>query len=516
MNTKKEKGLWGWIRPRFLFAHLAFCWTIALAQEQIVQIHGMTYARHNGKWYMYADNRLGSEISLGRIVVRRLDRASITANDLATLGLPDVRLASPRFVDGYFVLSPPDETKSFEVAQTFSQSGFFETVLFDAYGQRQATPNDQFFGQQWNLNQTKLRMASAWDITTGNSSIIVGVIDSGCDYDHPDLTGNIWSGIGWDFVDNDNTPTDLWKHGTAVTGIISARTNNSIGVAGIAGGWGSTKGVSLMILKDGNDDAPLASRTAQAVEWAADHGAHVINISSTWLSGDDDIPQLANAITDAINNHDIVVVCIPGNTGDNQMQFPGTMDDVITVGATDQNDIRRSYSTYGFNLDVMAPSHVYTTDIRGAAGYVSGDYNSDFQGTSAAAPHVAGLVGLIRSVNPSLTWLQVHGIINNTADKVASMGGQNWTEEYGFGRINAYQALLLTHAYSNKSMSSTATAANNGRRLVKTSDGKYHLVFESGITSGGNVLSEIFYRRSNIGGTSWDSAIRLSADNEQS
>jgi len=460
MNTNNDKGYrrLSWLWHGFLSILMVFS-SIVLAQEQIVQIHGMTYALNNGKWYMYADNRFGSEISLGRIVVRRLDRASITANDLARLGLPDVRLASPRFVNGYCVLSPPDETKSFEVAQILSQSGLFVHVLFDVYGQRNATPDDQFWGQQWNLDQTKLRMASAWDISTGNSSIIVGVIDSGCDYEHPDLTGNIWSGIGWDFVDNDNTPTDLWKHGTAVTGIIGARTNNSIGVAGVAGGWSNMKGVSLMILKDGNDE-PLASLSALAVEWAADHGAHVLNISSTWVSGKPGVPELAEAINDAINNHDVVVVCIPGNTGDDQMQFPGTLDDVITVGATDQNDVRRSYSSYGFNLDVMAPSHVYTTDIRGAAGYVSGDYNSDFQGTSAAAPHVAGLVGLIRSVNPSLTWLQVHSIINNSADKVAAMGGQNWTEQYGYGRINAYQAFLFTHAYSNKSMSATATAQN--------------------------------------------------------
>jgi len=94
------------------------------------------------------------------------------------------------------------------------------------------------------------------------------------------------------------------------------------------------------------------------------------------------------------------------------------------------------------------------------------------------------------------------------------MGGQNFHQEYGYGRINAYQALLLTHAYSNKSMSSTATASNNSRRMVRTSDGTYHLVFESGVTSGVNTLSEIFYRNS-TDLVNWSTPVRLSAGNEQ-
>ncbi|MCI0554445.1 MAG: hypothetical protein L0287_26150, partial [Anaerolineae bacterium] len=122
------------------------------------------------------------------------------------------------------------------------------------------------------------------------------------------------------------------------------------------------------------------------------------------------------------------------------------------------------------------------------------------------------------SINPSLTVKQVYNIVTSTAEKVGQYAydfNTGWNRYMGYGRINAYQALLLTHAYSNKSVSSTATASNNGRRMVKTSDNRYHLVFESGITSGGNVLSEIFYRRSNSGGTSWETPTRLSGGNEQ-
>ncbi|MDZ7369127.1 MAG: S8 family serine peptidase [candidate division KSB1 bacterium] len=131
-------------------------------------------------------------------------------------------------------------------------------------------------------------------------------------------------------------------------------------------------------------------------------------------------------------------------------------------------------------------------------------------GTSFASPLVAALAGLIKSLNVQLPPGDVENIVRSSAVDLGATGPDNF---YGHGRINAYQALLLTHAYSNKSMSATATAQNNGRRLVRDSSGKYHLVFESGITSGGNVFSEIFYR--NYNGTSWNTPIRLSAGNEQ-
>jgi len=183
---------------------------------------------------------------------------------------------------------------------------------------------------------------------------------------------------------------------------------------------------------------------------------------------------------------------------------------VIAVSATDVNDIwagGRAYN-YGdnFEIDVAAPGiDVITTDL-------SQNYQT-VSGTSFSTPHVSALAGLITTLNPQLLVSQVKNIIINTAVDVNQSQYPGHDEYIGHGRINAYQALLLTHAYSNKSASSTATAQNNGRRLVKTSDGKYHLVYESGITSGGNVLSEIFYR--NYNGTNWSTPIRLSTGNEQ-
>lgn len=155
--------------------------------------------------------------------------------------------------------------------------------------------------------------------------------------------------------------------------------------------------------------------------------------------------------------------------------------------------------------DIVAPGdNLYSTSSSG--GYAL------FQQTSAATPHVAGTVALLLSANANLSPADLSRVLQVTAVEFGIPGKDN---VYGAGRIDAYQATLLALAYSNKSISTTATASNNGRRMVKTSDNRYHLVFESGVASGGNVLSEILYRRSNSGGTSWETPTRLSAGDEQ-
>ncbi|MGH7450037.1 MAG: S8 family serine peptidase, partial [bacterium] len=236
----------------------------------------------------------------------------------------------------------------------------------------------------------------------------------------------------------------------------------------------------------------------------------------------------------------VPVVASAGNNCGSPVLYPAAYSsaysNVIAVSATNHNDVITEYSNVGPQVNVAAPGGHGTTNVcqTGIVTYESDDVYSTtpnypfniqidhpevtqsygyLAGTSMAAPHVAGTAALMLSINADLSASLIRNFLQQTADDKGPSGFDN---QYGNGRLNAYQALLLTHAYSNKSMSAGATAYNNGRRLVKTSDGKYHLVFESGITSGGNVLSEIFYRRSNVGGTSWDPPIRLSAGNEQS
>jgi len=387
----------------------------------------------------------------------------------------------------------------FVVASLFKENPLFDYVEFDAIGVFHTTPNDPYYSNQWNLS--KISMPSAWDITTGSNSVILAIIDCGVDYNHEDLAGNIWVNpaedrngnghpdffsysqggdldgidndgngyvddlIGWDFKDSDCNPWPdyHWQqdgHGTAVAGIAAALTNNSKGVAGVAGGWGSQAGVKIMVLRYAYHDiyGPYASTAAQAMQYAALNGAKVINCSFGW---DDPWEVLSDAVYYVTGAYNCVIVCSAGNYGgkgssDKRVLYPARYANTIAVGATIQDDSRWELndpqgSSYGPELDVMAPGGtiygtgiIYTTDITGSYGYQPGNYMPNFGGTSAAAPHVAGLAALIRSVNPSLTWSQVRSAICLSADKVPGMGGQDFTEEYGYGRINAYKALKYT------------------------------------------------------------------------
>lgn len=507
--------------------------------SQTFQLGVREYRLMDGKWYTFTNGRQGDEIIPSRLVVRLKDRGDLNQLDFSKLGLRDVSIAGRRFLDGFYVLSISSGQEPFSVAKKLDASSLFDVIEFDAYGKRLATPDDLYFPNQWNLDNAKLRMESAWNISIGKSSVILAIIDSGTDYDHEDLDGNVWNNsdefpgdgngdgypgvagvdddedglidedsqgrqpgepgytndlfedddengyiddfVGWDFAGNgnnpqlpfteDNDPDDTDSHGTAVTGIAGAQTHNEeggnyIGIAGIAGGWGSIQGVQLMILRDGGYD-PIHSLTAQAIEYAAENGARVINLSTGFSTNYTDV---RNAVNFAVNDSDVVIIASAGNNGgtynqDRSIRYPARYSNTIAIGATDQNDVRweedNQGSAVGPELDVMAPTAIWTTDITGSAGYSSGNYYSSFGGTSAAAPHVAGLSALIRSVNPSYSWQDVRDIIRDTADEVLGMGDQDFTEEYGYGRINAYQGVKDANELLVPSEYTTIQAAIN-------------------------------------------------------
>jgi hypothetical protein len=403
-------------------------------------------------------------------------------------------------------------------------------------------PNDSMYSSQWNLQA--INAVKAWDITHGSSATKIGIVDNGVEQTHNDLQGKIDGGDG---VQDD--------HGTRVAGVAAAATNNTTGVASL--GWD----LRLFTYGNGHNDPSVpgyATFLAQNISEAAEH-AHIVNMSfgtvRLGVSADElpascinppppgileklQIPQSYQEIQTAVNNaitQGVICIASAGNDSKNKaflgeypncdpwqvpfINYPAYYPNVIAVSATQLvsgNEQFMDEWNYGSFVDVSAPGvDIWTT-------YLNNSYINT-QGTSFSAPLVSALAGLIKSVNPGLSIQQVTNVLNSTAEKLDPSNcdgspeyNQNgWNPCLGYGRINAYQALLMTHAYQNKSVSSTATASNNGRRMVKTSDNRYHLVFESGITSGGNVLSEIFYRRSNIGGTSWETPMRLSRGDEQ-
>ena len=305
-------------------------------------------------------------------------------------------------------------------------------------------PDDTYYDYQWGLSQ--INASSAWNITTGSRNVIIAVIDSGIDLTHTDLKANIWinpgeipgNGIdddhngyiddiyGWNFIKNNSNVTDDDGHGTHVAGIIAGDGNNSKGITGIM--WSATIMPLKFLDSKGNgyvDDA------VSAIRYAIKMGASIISCS--W--GGEEYSQ---ALKDVIDTSSALVVCAAGNgdSGTNDDVSPiypacFTSKNIISVAATDENDELASFSDYGLNsVDVAAPgTSIFST--------LPGSHYGYMQGTSMAVPYVTGLAGLIKSIRPDLTALQIKYTILNNVDYISSLAGKVLTG----GRINVLKAL---------------------------------------------------------------------------
>ncbi|MCJ7502724.1 MAG: S8 family peptidase, partial [Acidobacteriia bacterium] len=253
-----------------------------------------------------------------------------------------------------------------------------EYVEPNYYAYADFTPNDPFFSQQWGM--TKIRCPQAWDYTQGNNTL-VAVVDSGVQADHPDLQGRLLAGAS--FVPGFSTPVDDCGHGTHVTGIAAAATNNSTGVAGV--------GFNTMILpvKVLSYNPPWCSgsfdQVANGITYAADQGAKIINMS---LGSYTDSQTVHNAVHYSYD-HGALNIAAAGNENLTTMLYPAGYTDVVQpVGARTQSDTKASFSNYGSWVDLYAPGvSIYSTYIN--SGYFALD------GTSMATPHASGVASLI-------------------------------------------------------------------------------------------------------------------------
>ena len=306
----------------------------------------------------------------------------------------------------------------------------------------------------------------AWEIEDGDPSIVVAIVDSGTDWNHPDLANAMWDNTdetingsdddgngfvddvrGWDFDSGDNDPTGLFFHGTGVASCVGASSGNGIGIAALAGGACDGAGCSLMNLNVGSF-APNSSVLDDAILYAAENGAQVITMSLT-------VPQSA-AIDAAIDfAHDTAgsfIDCAAGNNGFS-VTYPANHPSIMAIASSNDNDDQSSFSNPGPEVEVAAPGEdILMADL--GNGYL---FSS---GTSFAAPHVAALAGLILSVDPNLTNAQVRQIIIDSADDIEAAGFDNQT---GWGRINALSALQMVDGNSVP-----ATLATYGTGLAGT------------------------------------------------
>ena len=334
-------------------------------------------------------------------------------------------------------------------------------------------PNDTRFSELWGMNNTgqaggtidaDIDAPEAWNLRTGSSSVVVAVIDTGVDYTHPDLTANMWhnpgeipnNGIdddsdgfiddyyGCDTGDNDGNPMDdsaAAGHGTHVSGTIGAVGSNAVGVAGVC--WH----VNIMAVKIADANGVLWLNAAiQGIQYATSKHANVMNASWGGYFSQGNSQGLYDAIA-AARDAGILFVAAAGNDNlDNDTTLPPfnpssyNLDNIISVMATTNTDGQAYYSNYGLtSVDIGAPggAQQYEGDQRGILSTLPGNQYGFYQGTSMAAPHVAGACALLLSADPTLTYTEVKQFLLDYSDPISSLTGLCVSG----GRLNLFNAV---------------------------------------------------------------------------
>jgi subtilisin family serine protease len=446
----------------------------------------------------------------------------------------------------YYCLKFSEKYALQDVMRAYSQLGEVEaTQPIGVHPVYESIPDDpRFLTDQWNFYSTTdhdVDATDAWDLETGDATVILGDLDTGTQYTSRDLgglspytNGNMWINepeyngtpgvdddgngyvddwIGWDFVDNvsgawpgedadtpDNEPTDFNGHGTHVGGIMGAITNNGYAVAGLAGGWNTgpsdpANGVKIMALRIGWS-APYPPNpsievgyvrmdfAAQAMYYATNKGVTAVNCS--W--GSSNSGGLGAAVTNAINNG-VIVVHAAGNDNNQVQDYLASRTDVINVCATDQSDHKASFSSYGTWVDIAAPG----VDIMSTYSYhYNPNYVAWLSGTSQATPHVAGAAGLIKSYVGTLTASEITDLILNHTDYIDDIN-PSYAGRLGSGRLNVYRSLDAAIAPSV-----TVIQPNGGEVLYIGQE--YEIMWDASDNVG---IDSSLVDYSHDGGTNW-------------
>jgi thermitase len=311
------------------------------------------------------------------------------------------------------------------LVQGLQQNPWVEFAELNYRTESTYTPNDPDYNSP-NLVYAprKIEAPLAWDHTLGSSSVVIAIVDSGVNAAHEDLAGRVL--VGKDYVNGDNDAADDNGHGTHVAGIAAATTDNGTGIAGIA----QASILPVKVLNQNN--AGSYANVASGIVWATDNGADIINLS---LGGRTDSQTLRSAIQYA-SDHGVILIAAAGNKASDAPYYPAAYSETLGVAATTYSDNQWSLSSFGTYIDLAAPgAAIWSTNWTAAN---PNDYTSR-SGTSMAAPHVSGVAALMLSVNPGLSWLEVYDILRQSAD---DLGDPGWDIIYGYGRLNANQAVL--------------------------------------------------------------------------
>jgi subtilisin family serine protease len=389
----------------------------------------------------------GPRFAPGQVLVRF--KPEVTTQIVnATLSRYDTRKIKRIARLNLYQVRIPDRLTVEEMAHALSQNPNVVYAGPNYCARIMETPNDTLFQYQYALNNTgqeigspgspsgrsqaDIKATAGWEETKGTAETIIAILDSGVDFEHPDLMNKIVS-RGRDFANNDWDATDDNGHGTYVAGIAAADTNNDEGVAGVA--WNCK---ILPVKVTDSEGTAWYSDLIDGILWAADNGAHVINMS---LGGDVGDDSLLDALRYA-HEKGLTIAAAAGN--DNTfVYYPAAYDAYcLAVAATDYDDARTWWSCYGPEVDVAAPGERILSIV--PTWYWGPDYlpYAFGSGTSASTPHVAGLAALIKSLKPWLTADQIMDVIRYSSDDV-NAGEDSGKDDYiGYGRINMEKALV--------------------------------------------------------------------------
>lgn len=297
----------------------------------------------------------------------------------------------------------------------------------NTFGQFLAEPNDPSFENQWYL--PNIEAPGAWDKSLG-VDVTIALIDSGVDFNHPDLASNLLPD-GWDFGDNDDDPGDEFGHGTMVCGVIAAIQNNGLGISGCA------PDATILPLKisQGSTDIFTDVAVAEAIIFASDAGVEIINLSLGWIGEE---PRVVIDAIEYAHDKGVLLVAAAGNE-EGPVWFPANQDGVIAVSATNESDERRFGSAFGPELDLVAPGNFMLTTSRGGLyTYISG--------TSFSAAIVSGVAALFASQHSHFTSDQLRAYLIMRAD---DLGVEGKDDLYGYGKVNALTTLdpLISYVF---------------------------------------------------------------------
>lgn len=350
----------------------------------------------------------------GRVLVQPRPGLSVAELDKILAPHGGRRGAAIRQINVHVIELPP-QANAAAVAEALRKNRNLKFAEVDGLAAPGLYPNDPRYPYAWHL--PKIGAPSAWDHAQG-AGVTIAILDSGVDAEHPDLQAQLVP--GWNFHDNNGDTADVFGHGTAVAGVAAAAGNNGEGVASV----GMRARVMPIRVTD-TSGYGYYSMIASGLTYAADNGARVANASFLGVS----LSSTVDSAAQYMRSKGGVVVVSAGNTG--ALRTDPARSSLTAVGATDENDARASFSSWGDYVDVAAPGVGLWTTWKGG-GYAG------MSGTSSSAPVVAGVYALMMSAKPGLSPTELDGILFSTAQDLGTTG---WDQQFGAGRVNAQAAV---------------------------------------------------------------------------